>query len=57
VSRVHWERLDPEKACSSPDGHCPVDVMTMASEVPVSVFCQRCGSAYTVIALPGERTP
>jgi len=52
---IHWERLDPDKPCSSPDGHTPMDVMTMASEVPVSVFCQRCGQAYSVVVLPGVR--
>ena len=54
---THWERLPPEKPCSHPDGHNPMDLMLWGSEIPERVFCQRCGRGYTVIVLPGERQP
>lgn len=54
MSGLTWDRVEPVEPCDSPDGHAPVDIMSMGSTVPEAVLCGRCPRAYTVVVLPRD---
>lgn len=49
-----WDRIEPAVACTSPDGHEHVALMTAGSSIPESILCPRCGEAWTIVLLPRE---
>lgn len=52
--RMRWERVEPVKPCTSPDGHDSIDVVTMRSHIPERVLCPRCGEPWQVVVLPED---
>lgn len=52
---MRYELLEPEGPCSSPDGHTELEVRSASGDVPVRVWCQRCGRDYTVVTFTAER--
>ena len=47
-----WERIEPDEACASPDGHSPIDIYSAGQSVPILVRCDRCGKNYRVAVHP-----
>lgn len=50
-----WDRIEPVRACTSPDGHDYVDVMNFGSTVPERVVCPRCGEPWQVAVMPAPQ--
>lgn len=44
-----WDRMEPVEACTSPDGHDQVSLISGCSDVPEVVLCGHCGAEWTVV--------
>lgn len=49
---MNWDRVEPVRPCSSPDGHGYVDIETVDRRIPVRAICPRCGEDWHVVVMP-----
>lgn len=51
---MRYERIEPDHACVSPDGHACREVLTFGFYIPTRAICIRCGREYTIVVLPDD---
>lgn len=49
-----WDRMEPVEACTSPDGHDQVSLISGCSDVPEVVLCGHCGAEWTVVVFASD---
>jgi len=53
VSGTRWEAIDPERACTDPDGHRMIEEHTLSDAAP-HIWCTTCSAEFTVFIIPTE---
>jgi len=46
---MKYELIEPQRRCTSPDGHSPAEIMRWGELIPERAFCARCGQRYTIV--------